>query len=111
HCRECQYIAGGGPNFFMLMPPGGFRYVNGAPKTFTRDDIPNPVTREFCEICGTHLTTRRPGLPMVILKVGTLDDPTVYGDKSQMAINMIDKEPFHLVAEGVPTFDRLPPRT
>src|SRR5262249_21918399 len=29
HCRECQYITGGAPNFFMLMPPEGFRYVSG----------------------------------------------------------------------------------
>jgi hypothetical protein len=37
HCRECQYIGGGAPSMFMLMPPEGFRYVSGAPKSFTRD--------------------------------------------------------------------------
>jgi hypothetical protein len=26
-----------------------------------------------------------------------------------MAIYAIDKQPFHLIAEGVPTFERLPP--
>ena len=71
HCRECQYFSGGGPNLFMLMAPERFRYVSGAPKTFTRSDLDQPVTREFCETCGTHLTTRRPDLPLVILKVGT----------------------------------------
>ena len=30
-CRECQYFAGGAQNYFMLMPPEGFRYVKGAP--------------------------------------------------------------------------------
>jgi hypothetical protein len=62
---------------FMLMPPDGFRYVSGAPKIFTRDDLEQPVTREFCDTCGAHLTTLRPGLPLVILKVGTLDDPSL----------------------------------
>ena len=75
HCRECQYISGGSANMFLLMPPDGFRYTKGTPKTFSRSDLENPVTREFCAECGTHLTTRRPGLPAVILKVGTLDDP------------------------------------
>ena len=56
HCRECQYISGGAPNMFMLMPPEGFRYVSGTPKTFTRSDLDQPVTREFCANCGTHLT-------------------------------------------------------
>ena len=109
HCRECQYFSGGAPNMFMLMPPEGFGYVRGQPKRFTRDDLEHPVTREFCENCGAHIATRRPGLPMVILKVGTLDDPGQFG-APQMAIFTVDRQPFHLVAEGVPTFDRLPPR-
>lgn len=109
HCRECQYIAGGGPNFFMLMPPDGFRYVSGEPKRFARNDLEAPVTREFCPNCGTHLTTRRPGLPFVILKVGSLDDPGLYG-QPQMAIFTIDKQPFHVLPEGLPTFERMPAR-
>jgi hypothetical protein len=31
HCRECQYISGGSPNMFVLMPPAGFSYTKGAP--------------------------------------------------------------------------------
>jgi hypothetical protein len=79
HCRECQYISRGSPNMFMLMPPDGFGYTKGMPKQFSRSDLKNAVTREFCAECGTHLVTRRPGLPAVILKVGTLDDPAHFG--------------------------------
>jgi hypothetical protein len=60
HCRECQYISGGAPNMFMLVAPQGFRYASGEPRKFSRSDLENPVTREFCGECGTHLTTRRP---------------------------------------------------
>jgi hypothetical protein len=109
HCRECQYISGGSPNMFMLMPQDGFRYTKGTPKQFSRSDLENPVTREFCGECGTHLVTRRPGLPAAIIKVGTLDDPTLYGTPT-MAIYTVDKQPFHVIAEGLPTFERLPPR-
>jgi hypothetical protein len=94
---------------FMLVPPAGFTYVRGEPKQFSRSDLDNAVTREFCAECGTHLTTRRPGLNAVILKVGTLDDPSVFGS-AQMAIFTVDKQPFHLIAEGLPVFERLPPR-
>jgi len=107
HCRECQYISGGAPNLFMLMPENGFRYTKGAPKQFTRSDIENAVTREFCETCGTHVVTRRPGLGAVVLKVGTLDDPKLFG-APLMAIFTVDKQPFHLVPEGIPVFERLP---
>jgi hypothetical protein len=109
HCRECQYFSGGAPNMFMLMAPERFRYVSGAPKTFTRSDLDQPVTREFCETCGTHLTTRRPDLPLVILKVGTLDDPSLFG-APQMAIHTLDMQPFHMIPEGLPAFEREPPR-
>jgi hypothetical protein len=67
------------------------------------------VTREFCGECGTHLLTRRPGLAAAIVKVGTLDDPAVFGSP-QMAIYTCDKQPFHAIPEGTPSFERLPPR-
>ena len=89
HCRECQYISGGGPNMFMLVEPRGFRYTSGEPRKFSRSDLENPVTREFCGECGTHLATRRLGLPPVVLKVGTLDDPGLFG-APQMAIYTVD---------------------
>jgi hypothetical protein len=79
------------------------------PNMFARSDLERPVTREFCGKCGTHLTTRRPGLPAVILKVGTLDDPSLFGSP-QMAIYTIDKQSFHQIPEGLPAFERLPPR-
>jgi len=108
HCRECQYISGGHPNAVMGMPAATFSYTKGAPKTFTRKDLPNPVTREFCAECGTHILARSPGVPgAVLLKVGTLDDPSVYGGP-QMVIFTCDKQAFHHVPPGVPTFERVP---
>jgi hypothetical protein len=94
---------------FVLMPPNGFSYTKGAPKQFARSDLENAVTREFCAECGTHITTRRPGLPAVILKVGTFDDPSLFGSP-QMAIFTIDRQAFHQIPEGLPTFERLPKR-
>jgi hypothetical protein len=108
HCRECQYISGGHPNVVLGMPEPGFRYAQGAPKQFRRADLPNPVTREFCAVCGTHLLSRAPGLPGVLLiKVGTLDDPSVF-DGPQMVIYTIDKQSFHHIPEGAATFERVP---
>jgi len=108
HCRECQYISGGSPNVVMAMPESGFAYTKGAPKQFRRSDLPDPVTREFCAQCGTHILAKAASLPgMLIIKVGTLDDPRVFGGP-QMAIFLIDKQPFHHIPEGIPTFERVP---
>ena len=70
-------------------------------------DAPNAARSLFCAECGTHIVTRRPGLSAVVLKIGTLDDPaSVYAPK--MAIFTKDRQPFHLIAEGIPSFDGLP---
>lgn len=108
HCRECQYISGGGANVAMAMPEAGFRYIEGEPKAFARTDLEAPVTREFCANCGTSLLSKPAALPgMVILKVGTLDDPSQYGDPD-MAFYCIEKQSYHYLPEGLPTFDRFP---
>jgi hypothetical protein len=106
HCRQCQYISGGSPNVFIIMPADGFRYITGEPKTFRRRDIDNPATRQFCAECGTHIASIRSG--PIVLKVGTLDDPSLYG-LPQFAVHMLDKQSFHHIPEGIPAFDRLPP--
>jgi len=108
HCRECQYISGGHPNVIMGMPEASFAYTKGSAKKFKRADLPNPVTREFCADCGTHVLTRAPGLPgAVLIKVGTFDDPKLFGGP-QMAIFTIDKQSFHQLPPGVPSFERFP---
>ena len=107
HCRECQYISGGAPNLVMGMPEAGFEYTKGAPKAFRRSDLENPVTREFCAECGTHLASRAPGMPLALIKVGTLDDPAEFGGP-QMAIYTVDMQSFHQVPEGCATFERMP---
>jgi len=53
--------------------------------------------------------TRPPGLPAVVVKVGTLDDPSLF-DGPQIAIYTVDKQPYHHVPEGMPSFERLPAR-
>ena len=90
------------------MSEAGFTYTKGSPKAFRRKDLANPVTREFCPECGTHLLSRAPGVPGgVLIKVGTLDDPSLFG-RPDMVIFTVDKQSFHHLPSGVPTFERVP---
>ena len=63
YCRECQYIAGGGPNVAAMIADDAFSYTQGAPRSFARPDLDTPARREFCGTCGTHLVTRSPRAP------------------------------------------------
>ena len=62
---------------------------------------------------GRQGRLRKVPLPARILnrrvRVGTLDDPGLFGTP-QMAIYTVDKQPFHHVPDGLPAFERMPPR-
>lgn len=108
HCRECQYISGGSPNVCAVVPDSGFRYLQGKVKQFRRSDLENPVSREFCPECGTHMVTHSPALPgTTVIKLGTLDRPDAFGGP-QVAIFTVDQQPFHQIAAGLPSFARMP---
>jgi hypothetical protein len=46
---------------------------------------------------------------VVILKVGTIDQPNLFGTP-QLAIFTIDKQEFHHIPDSLPSFERMPAR-
>jgi hypothetical protein len=90
-----------------MVPEASFNYVKGEPSSFSRPDLDNPVTRFFCSSCGTAIGTKAPGAPgAMVLKVGTLDDPTIF--TPSVAIFTKDSQSFHHIPDGVPSFEELP---
>ena len=107
HCRECQYVSGGNPAALMIFPLEAFRLTQGEMKQFRRSDLERPVTRHFCEHCGTGLASETPYRPgSIVVKVGTLDDPSVF--TPAVAIFTCDKQAFHHIPEDIPAFDKRP---
>jgi hypothetical protein len=48
-------------------------------------------------------------MPAIVVKVGTLDDPALFGGP-QMTIYTVDRQPFHEISAEMPCFERLPGR-
>jgi hypothetical protein len=109
HCRSCQYATGGPPNYVVLAPKGAFAVTKGEAKVHRSiSDLGNEVGRAFCAECGTPLYTLPAAiLPFVPVKVGALDDPSIY--QPGVHLYMDDAQPWHLTHEGVPQFPKMPP--
>ena len=109
-CQTCQKISGGAGNLFIGVEASAFRYTRGEPRRFKRADSGDAPTREFCDECGVHIAARSPKAPGgVIVKVGTLDDPSLFGGP-RMVCWTEEKQAFHMVPAGVPAFATIPGR-
>jgi hypothetical protein len=103
-CRTCQRISGGGGNLFIVVDADGFKFTEGKPREFVRTDRPEGPTRAFCGACGVHLTARSPkAAGVVLIKVGTLDDPSVFG-APEVVTWTDEKQSFHQLPAGVPAY-------
>ena len=68
----------------------------------------DPAQRALGPLGGVGVIVTRPQRPLVVIKVGTLDEPSQM--MPQVAIYTVDKQPFHMIPEGLPAFERLPQR-
>jgi hypothetical protein len=105
-CRDCQYITGGNSVFLMAMPVDEFQITKGETKAYSRPDLEFSVSREFCPDCGTHILTRAPGFPLgVILKVGSMDTPSLFGEPDS-AHFACEAQGFHRLPSDKPVFQK-----
>lgn len=108
YCRECQYISGGHPNVIIGLSATGLHYTKGQPIRSERPGMNLPAAREFCGRCGTHVLSRVPSFPdFVMVKVGTLDDPSIYKG-SQANAQLADAQSFHYIDPNTQGFQRWP---
>ena len=78
HCRDCQKFTGSAFAALVRVPKEAVT-IEGTLKTFScLGGSGNPIFRHFCPECGSSIAEEpgtRPG--MIILNVGTFDDPIV----------------------------------
>jgi len=76
HCTECQRQTGSAFAMSMPAPRAAFRLLRGEPAVYEREMPGGRRGRaRFCGACGTRVYSE-PFPDMVILRPGTLDDPS-----------------------------------
>ncbi len=107
HCRDCQYITGGSPNNAIYIPQA-ILTLKGCPSSYSsKSDSGSKTTRYFCGNCGTPLYGESELFPnSVVLKVGSLDDPTVF--KSTMNVWVSSAQPWHYINPDLPKYIKAP---
>jgi hypothetical protein len=73
HCRMCQKAAGAPFTVLAEVPWGDFAWTRGQPAAFRSS---SRSARDFCGECGTPLSYREVGGPIIELMTGAFDDPT-----------------------------------
>jgi hypothetical protein len=92
----------------MAVGAQGFQFTKGNPGSFNKKDRHGSPTRHFCQICGVHLTARSELAPgAVLIKVGTLDDPSVF-EGPQLVTWTSEMQKFHLLPPNVPAYPEMP---
>ncbi len=73
HCRMCQKAVGGPFASLVDMRHEDFAWTRGAPATFRSSSL---AERDFCATCGTPLSYREIGGPVISLTTGSFDAPS-----------------------------------
>ena len=107
HCRDCQKFTGSVFAALVRVPKEAVT-IEGTLKTFTSiGGSGNPILRHFCPECGSSIAEEpgtRPG--MVILTVGTFDDPSVATPAREIFRD--DAVPWVQVQGDIPRFAKAP---
>ncbi len=73
HCHTCRKTHAAAFASTAGVEREHFRWLKGQETLTTYESSPGKL-RHFCSQCGAHLMAERPNLPIVIVRVATLDD-------------------------------------
>lgn len=108
HCRDCQYVSGGGPAYAMILAAEDVIITKGAAKEhWVTSAKGNRVARLFCETCGTPLFAKSEKHPEFLpVKPGSLDDPSRFAVQANTWVGSAQQ--WHCINAALPEFSRDP---
>lgn len=107
-CRDCQYLAAGSSTINVVFPAASVT-ISGPLGDYTSvADSGTQMHRQFCERCGTPVTSKAETRPhLTILRAGTLDNPDIA--KPSLTIWTDSAPSWACINDGLPRTSRQPP--
>ncbi|MYD42901.1 MAG: GFA family protein [Gammaproteobacteria bacterium] len=107
HCRDCQYASGGGFSTIVGVPTEAVKMTGELGGFKVTAESGNELTRKFCRTCGTPILTElHSNDQMMVLKAGTLDDPSWL--RPAMHIWTASGQPWTEEMGTIPKFEKNP---
>jgi hypothetical protein len=107
-CRVCQYLAAGNATINVVFPTAAITMTGPLQGYSNIADSGNRMHRQFCERCGTPMTSRSDARPhLTVLRAGTLDNPELA--KPALTIWTDSAPSWACMNEQLPSTPRQPP--
>ncbi len=110
HCDDCRKSSAAGHMSLIGVPAENIAFEGQVSQYEIAAESGATVTHHFCPICGSQLynkTTNNPDGVAVV--AATLDDPDIFSP--QVSVYASKAMPWDPPKEGVPQFEKMPPRS
>lgn len=106
HCSRCRKASGSAFASNAVVAAADFVLVAGeqALRTYVAD---SGLSRQFCGQCGSPIVSQRPGLPLVRVRMGTLDSEVTQGPQAHIYVG--SKAPWFDILDDRPQHQDRPP--
>jgi hypothetical protein len=107
-CRDCQYLAAGSSTVNVVFPTASVTITGPLRDYASVADSGTKMHRQFCEHCGTPVTSKAETRPhLTMLRAGTLDDPELV--KPSLTIWTDSAPSWACINHALPRTPRQPP--
>jgi hypothetical protein len=109
YCEDCRRGSSSGHNSVYAVPEQSVKLTGELTEYQKKGGSGHPITRRFCPVCGSKISTTAAAMPgVMLLTASSLDDPEKF--TSQMSIFTSRAPSWDRPPADAPSFPEMPPQ-